>query len=110
MKSLISVSNKAINQCQKILSITQSKSLILSLKSGGCNGFEYKLETSSKDKINNSELYEKNGVKIYICNQSLLYLLGTKIDWKKDIMGESFHFENPNASSTCGCGSSFNAE
>ena len=45
--------------------------------------------------------------KLFVCDKSLIHLLGTKIDWKKNIMGEAFHFENPNASSKCGCGTSY---
>ena len=54
-------------------------------------------------------IFLKDGVNVYICNKSLLFLIGTTIDWKKNIMGETFVFNNPNATSKCGCGSSFSA-
>ena len=52
-------------------------------------------------------LVKLDNINVVICNSSIFHLLGTKIDWKKNIMGEAFHFENPNASSKCGCGTSF---
>ena len=47
---------------------------------------------------------------IHVCNNSIMHLLGTKIDWKEDIMGQGFHFENPMAQSKCGCGTSFSSK
>jgi iron-sulfur cluster assembly protein len=44
---------------------------------------------------------------IHICGKSLMHVVGTHIDWEKDIMGESFKFDNPMAKSSCGCGTSF---
>ena len=44
---------------------------------------------------------------IEVCNKSLMFVLGTTIDWKKDIMGEAFKFDNPIAKNSCGCGTSF---
>ena len=55
-----------------------------------------------------NELFNDSGVEIQICKKSLMYVIGTEIDWKKDIMGETFTFSNPLAKSSCGCGSSFN--
>lgn len=57
------------------------------------------------DKTN--EIVKLDNINIVICNSSIFHLLGSKIDWKKNIMGEAFHFENPNATSKCGCGTSF---
>ena len=47
---------------------------------------------------------------IRVCNNSIMHLLGTKIDWKEDIMGQGFHFEKPMAQSKCGCGTSFSSK
>ena len=55
-----------------------------------------------------NELFQKDGVNIHICNKSLFYILGTHIDWKKDIIEQKFIFNNPMAKSSCGCGTSFN--
>ena len=55
------------------------------------------------------EELESQGVKILIDDKSLLYLEGTEIDFRDEVMGRGFVFKNPNATSTCGCGSSFSA-
>ena len=107
MKPLITLTESALKQCQRIIKNTDTKALKLSLNGGGCNGFEYKFETVNLI-LPSDELYKHKGTTIAICNKSLLYLLGTEIDWKTDIMGKSFHFNNPNAGSVCGCGTSFN--
>ena len=107
-KSLINISSIALSKLRTIIAENNMKAIRLSLKSGGCNGFEYNLKptlTQEKD----DEHFLKDGVDVYICSKSLLFLIGTNIDWKKSIMGESFVFNNPNATSKCGCGSSFGA-
>lgn len=82
--------------------------LRVGVKGGGCSGFSYLLDlteqTTSRD-----EHFEEHGVKIICDPKSYLYLDGTAIDFKDEIMGRGFVFKNPNATSTCGCGSSFSA-
>jgi iron-sulfur cluster assembly accessory protein len=85
----------------------RSKHLFFYCKSGGCNGLEYMLETVDNAPENVDTQKLENGVFVHTCNQSMLYLLGTKIDWKADTMGARFTFENPNANSMCGCGATF---
>ena len=51
-----------------------------------------------------------DNVEIHVCNSSVMHLLGTKIDWTEDIMGQGFKFENPMAQSKCGCGTSFSSK
>ena len=82
--------------------------LRVGVKGGGCSGFSYILDLTEQDK-DSDELFEQDGIRIVCDPKSYLYLNGTKIDFKDEIMGRGFVFENPNASSTCGCGSSFNA-
>jgi len=82
--------------------------LKVGVKGGGCSGFTYVLDlTESKNE--NDEEFDQHGVKIICDPKSLLYLEGTSIDFKDEIMGRGFVFKNPNATSTCGCGSSFSA-
>ena len=107
MKQLITLSKTAIQQCQHILKQSNKKHLQLSLKSGGCSGFEYQFQTVDQTDPKD-EIYQKDGLTVNICHKSLLFLLGTHIDWTTDIMGTSFSFNNPNANQTCGCGTSFN--
>lgn len=109
MSKIIVIKPRALQQFKKILADSGKQAIKLSLKSGGCNGFEYKLEETSSNVEKGDEVIKLEGVEIQICRKSLLYILGSSIDYSKSIMGETFVFENPNASSTCGCGSSFNA-
>lgn len=112
MKQIISITQTAGKQLINIAKHNNVKNILFSITGGGCNGFNYKFTPlnseqyeSKKNKFDEHIKYEN--IKIIVCGHSLLHLLGTTIDWKKDIMGEAFHFENPNAVSQCGCGTSF---
>jgi len=85
---------------------TRSKHLLFSCKAGGCNGFEYVLEPCTTPEKTEKQVLS-SGVTLFTCNLSMLYLLGTEIDWKEDTMGSRFVFNNPNAESKCGCGATF---
>ncbi len=80
--------------------------LRVGVKGGGCSGFSYILDLTETQK-ESDELFEQHGVKIICDPKSLLYLNGVTVDFRDEIMGRGFVFNNPNASSTCGCGSSF---
>ena len=82
--------------------------LRVGVKGGGCSGFSYVLDLSEKQR-DTDELFEMHGVKIVCDPKSYLYLNGTNIDFKDEIMGRGFVFSNPTATSSCGCGSSFSA-
>jgi iron-sulfur cluster assembly accessory protein len=80
--------------------------LRVGVKGGGCSGFSYLLDLTETEK-ETDEVFEQHGIKIIIDPKSLLYLAGVTVDFKDEIMGRGFVFNNPNASSSCGCGSSF---
>lgn len=82
--------------------------LRVGVKGGGCSGFSYILDLT-EHKADNDEQFEINGVKVVCDPKSYLYLNGTEIDFREEIMGRGFVFKNPNATTTCGCGSSFSA-
>ena len=82
--------------------------LRVGVKGGGCSGFSYLLDLTESHK-DSDEIFEQHGIKIVVDPKSLLYLNGTTIDFKDEIMGRGFVFQNPNATTTCGCGSSFSA-
>ena len=105
-KKLITLSIAAIKQLKKIKAKEDCKGILFSVKSGGCNGFEYKFKGVNTFE-NKNNIVTNDDLKIEICEKSLFYLLGTHIDWKEDIMGKAFIFENPMANASCGCGTSF---
>ena len=76
------------------------------VQGGGCSGFQYGF---TFDEISNDDdmIVEKGGVQLLIDAMSFQYLTGAEIDYKEDLTGSQFVIRNPNASSTCGCGSSF---
>lgn len=78
----------------------------VAVKGGGCSGLMYDLEFDSQIK-EGDHVYEDQGVKILVDKRSLLYLLGTTLDFTDGLNGKGFQFINPNASRTCGCGESF---
>jgi iron-sulfur cluster assembly protein len=82
--------------------------LRVGVKGGGCSGFSYSLDlTESKNE--DDEAWEQHGIAVICDPKSLLYLEGTTVDFKDELMGRGFVFNNPNATSSCGCGSSFSA-
>ena len=82
--------------------------LRVGVKGGGCSGFSYVLDLTESQR-DTDEAFEQHGITVICDPKSLLYLGGTTVDFKDEIMGRGFVFQNPNASSTCGCGSSFTA-
>ena len=80
--------------------------LRVGVKGGGCSGFSYILDLTETEKPTD-EVFEQHGIKLVCDPKSLLYLRGTTVDFKDEIMGRGFVFQNPNANSSCGCGSSF---
>ncbi|NUQ51844.1 MAG: iron-sulfur cluster insertion protein ErpA [Phycisphaerales bacterium] len=80
--------------------------LRVGVKGGGCSGFSYLLDLTETQK-DTDEIFEQHGIKIICDPKSMLYLSGVTIDFKDEIMGRGFVFHNPNATSSCGCGSSF---
>lgn len=82
--------------------------LRVGVKGGGCSGFSYVLDLTETRK-ETDEVFEQHGVRIVCDPKSLLYLNGTTVDFRDEIMQRGFVFNNPNATSSCGCGSSFSA-
>lgn len=76
------------------------------VKSGGCSGLSYDLSFDNS-KSDQDRLFEDNQVKILVDKKSLLYLLGTTLEYSGGLNGKGFIFDNPNAERTCGCGESF---
>src|SRR6266550_2601213 len=103
----ISLSESAAKEIKSIIkdqSLPEDKTrLRVGVKGGGCSGFSYMLD------LVEDEPAESDGVKVVVDMKSYLYLNGAEIDFKDEVMGRGFVFKNPNATSSCGCGSSFSA-
>ncbi len=78
------------------------------ISGGGCSGFQYGF-TFDEEQNDDDFVIEKSGVKLLVDAMSMQYLTGAEIDYKEDETGEQFVIRNPNAQTTCGCGSSFSA-
>lgn len=80
--------------------------LRIGISGGGCSGFQYKF--SLDEQVNpDDRIFSKNGVDVVVDETSVPFVTGATLDFKKDLMGAYFTMDNPNATSTCGCGSSF---
>ena len=106
---VVQISKLARSKMLEILKKNTSNNLFFSVKGGGCNGFNYHFQPAMEIAKKYDEVVKIDDEHmLIICKDSLFYLLGTRIDYKKDIMGDKFEFDNPNASGNCGCGNSFN--
>ncbi len=106
---MIKVNNRAKEKILNLLS-KEGKALDsfvrVGVEGGGCSGLMYNLDFDS-DLKEDDKMIEDNGVKIVVDKKSVLYLVGTELDFSDGLNGKGFSFINPNASRTCGCGESF---
>jgi len=80
--------------------------LRVGIKGGGCSGLSYTFAWEKEARLGD-EVVEAQGVKLFVDKKSLLFLRGTTLDYDTSLMSKGFVFSNPNAKSTCGCGTSF---
>ena len=106
------LSESAANEIKSIMDKQELEGgntfLRVGVKGGGCSGFSYLLDLTENDN-ETFEHFEQHGVTLICDPKSYLYLNGVTIDFKDEVMGRGFVFNNPNATNTCGCGSSFSA-
>ncbi|KAA3645732.1 MAG: iron-sulfur cluster assembly accessory protein [Bacteroidetes bacterium] len=106
---MIKVNDKAKEKILSLLSESgkAAESFVrVGVKGGGCSGLMYDLDFDTELKAED-KVIEDNEVKIVIDKKSMLYLIGTELDFSDGLNGKGFSFINPNASRTCGCGESF---
>jgi iron-sulfur cluster assembly protein len=106
---MISISEKAkekIMQLRKDSQLDDAYFLRVGVVGGGCSGLSYKLDFDNEQQPND-QIFEDKGVKLVTDLKSFLYLCDTTLDFSDGLNGKGFHFINPNASRTCGCGESF---
>ena len=109
---MVTLTDKAVKEIKRVmedLPDATNSLLRVAVAGGGCSGFEYKLgfvELSDySDKTHNT--YEQGGLALIVEKKAELFIDGTTIDWIEDLSKRGFSFNNPNASSSCGCGESF---
>ena len=102
------ITDKAVSKVKEMANQQGLKGygLRLMVVGGGCSGFTYDMDLETKENPGD-QIFDENGLKIYVDPMSYQYLDGTTIDYIESFKFSGFHFENPNATRTCGCGSSF---
>lgn len=108
---MITVTEKAVGEVKRLIeaqNLPESTVLRVGVRGGGCSGLSYALNFDS-DQKETDRLFEVDGVRVVVDNKSFLYLAGTTLDYTDGLNGSGFTFDNPNASQSCGCGSSFSA-
>lgn len=109
-KHAIHISEKAAKQVTKLATREgrTEPALRVAVQGGGCSGLTYKLSLDAEERAGD-KVYEQHGVKLMIDGKSLIFLVGTELDFSDGLNGKGFVFANPNAKKTCGCGTSFSA-
>jgi iron-sulfur cluster assembly protein len=107
---MIDVTDHAVRQLRSLLSQkagNSQKGLRVHVAKGGCSGLHYEMTLDAQK--SGDAIVERDGVQFFIDNESVPYLRGATLDFSDDLTGTGFKIVNPNASRTCGCGSSFEA-
>ena len=103
----VTVTPRAARQIAKIIAAEGApKMLRLSVSGGGCSGFQYHFELDDKA-AGDDLVIEQDGIKVLIDATSLEFLQGAELDYADELIGAAFKVGNPNAKSSCGCGTSF---
>lgn len=107
MASGVSITDRAAEKIKEILTAEKRDGQALRVKvvGGGCSGLQYKLDFDTQRA--GDRIFEKEGAKVLVDMKSLLYVNGTELDYKEELMESGFVFQNPNVKRACGCGASF---
>ncbi|MFA5900767.1 MAG: iron-sulfur cluster insertion protein ErpA [Hyphomicrobium sp.] len=107
MSESVTVTERAAKRIAEIVATeAASRALRISVEGGGCSGFQYKFDLVP-DAADDDLVLERAGAKVVIDQVSLGYLAGSEIDFVDDLIGASFRVNNPKATASCGCGTSF---
>ena len=107
---MIKVSDNAAKRIKELIAdenLEANTALRVKVKRGGCSGFSYKLDFDNNVDQDKDKIFEDKDVKLVVDSESLLYIIGLTLDFEGGLNGAGFVFANPNATKTCGCGSSF---
>ncbi len=103
----VNVTDRAARRIAQVLSKEPAGSMLrVAVNGGGCSGFQYAFDIEAK-KTDEDLVIERDGAVVLVDAVSLEFLRGSKIDFVDDLIGQSFKIENPNATASCGCGTSF---
>ncbi|GAB4237396.1 MAG: iron-sulfur cluster insertion protein ErpA [Methyloligellaceae bacterium] len=103
----VTVSDAAARQIARIIADEPANTMLrVSVEGGGCSGFQYKFDLVTEREPDDVAI-EKNGVTVLIDPVSMMYMEGSEVDYVTDLVGSSFKVRNPNATASCGCGTSF---
>jgi iron-sulfur cluster assembly accessory protein len=109
---MINVTTEAATKITELLSEEKKEKagLRVFVQGGGCSGFQYGLMIEEGEGVADTDkVFESSGIKLYVDPISVRYLQGAEVDFLNNLSGGGFTIKNPNAKSTCGCGSSFSA-
>jgi len=109
--AMIQISETAARQIRSLMAKQglEEGGLRVGVKGGGCSGLSYTFSWEKQPRLGDEVFDGPNESKIFVDKKSLLYLNGTVLDYDTSLMSKGFVFNNPNAKTTCGCGSSFGA-
>ena len=103
----VTVTERAARRIGEILGQEPAGTMLrVSVEGGGCSGFQYKFDTE-RERTEDDIVIEKSGETVLIDPTSLNYMVGSEIDFVDDLIGSSFTVNNPKATASCGCGTSF---
>jgi iron-sulfur cluster insertion protein len=108
MPNAVSLTEKARSHLLSICNDEKQNYIHLSVAGGGCAGFSYKWNFANEYDNTDEVINIEQDKKLIIDGMSLMHLIGMEIDYRKDIFGSILHINNPNVTSSCGCGESFN--
>ena len=111
MTNMIQISDGAARKIRTLMAKQglDEGGLRVGVKGGGCSGLSYTFSWEKQPRLGDEVFDGPNGSKIFVDKKSLLYLNGTVLDYDTSLLSKGFVFNNPNAKTTCGCGSSFGA-
>jgi len=106
---MITITDSAVVKLKEILAEEQDPNtkVRMFVQGGGCSGFQYGFTLDDQGAQEDDFVIEKDGIELLVDAMSSQYVQGAEVDWKEDAMGSQFAIKNPNAQTTCGCGSSF---
>jgi iron-sulfur cluster insertion protein len=104
----LSVTASAARRIRRIIEAEGKAGLVLrvSVSGGGCSGFQYKFDLDDQTAPDDIRI-DKDGISVVVDGMSLMYVLGAELDFVEDLTGSYFRMSNPNATASCGCGTSF---